>query len=569
MPRKYIRKQGSRLYQDYTDETLHKAVEAVKGGLSTRKAEKKFGVPRRTLGYKVKGEHASPVGRPTVLASEEEHCFKQHILAMSEYGFPLDTLDLRMAVKVYLDKKGVNVKQFANNCPGQEWCYSFLKRHKDLTQRFSCNIKKKRAAISEETIRSYLSNLEKEVDGVPPSNIFNYDETNLTDDPGNKKIITKRGMKYPERVMNSSKASISLMYCGTASGVLLPPYVVYKAEHLWDSWCQGGPKGTRYNRTKSGWFDAVSFNDWFFSLALPTMKKLDGKKVLIGDNLSSHINPDVIKACEENNIVFVCLPPNSTHLTQPLDIAFFRPMKLKWRTLLSNWKRGEAARTRSVMPKDVFPRQLKELHAALAETAGTNLKSGFRKAGIVPLQAEPILQRLPSKTSVDTSLVEETFMDALSALRSESCVEPKQKRKKVNVSPGKSITNLDLAASPAAEQDEPLSDEIDDMIEADEHEQEHDQSSEEIEELFKEDWVIVDYEGSNFPGIVKEVKIGGVEVSVMKKNNGVGWKWPSRVDQILYTYCDVVQKLPAEAVQPFNSRGIFTIASASLGAWGI
>ena len=234
-----------------------------------------------------------------------------------------------MTVRAFLDKKGVKVVQFVNNFPGLDWCYSFLKRNKDLTQRFACNIKTKRAAISEETIRSYISNLEKEIDGVPPSNIFNYDETNLTDDPGNKRIITKRGVKYPERVMNSSKASISLMYCGSASRSLLPPYIVYKAENLWDSWCGGDPRGTRYNRTKSGWFDANCFNDWFFSIALPTMKKLDGKKVLIGDNLSSHMNPDVVKACEENNIVFICLPPNSTHLMQPLDIAFFRAMKLK------------------------------------------------------------------------------------------------------------------------------------------------------------------------------------------------------------------------------------------------
>ena len=118
----------------------------------------------------------------------------------------------------------------------------------------------------------YISNLEKEVEGVPPSNILNYDETNLTDDPGNKKFLTKQGSKYPERVLNTSKSSISLMYCGTALGSLLPPYVVYKAENLWDSWCTGGPKGTRYNRSKSGWFDVQCFHNWFFSIALPNIK---------------------------------------------------------------------------------------------------------------------------------------------------------------------------------------------------------------------------------------------------------------------------------------------------------
>ena len=44
-----------------------------------------------------------------------------------------------------------------------------------------------------------------------------------------------------------AKASMSLMYCKTAPGVLLPTQVVYKAKHLWEGWCNGGPKGTRFN----------------------------------------------------------------------------------------------------------------------------------------------------------------------------------------------------------------------------------------------------------------------------------------------------------------------------------
>jgi hypothetical protein len=88
-------------------------------------------------------------------------------------------------------------------------------------------------------------------------------------DPGKAKIITRRGCKHPERILDSSKSSVSVMFAGTASGYLLPPYVVYKAEKLYDSWTVGGPKGTRYNRSKSGWFDGVLFEDWFNKLILP------------------------------------------------------------------------------------------------------------------------------------------------------------------------------------------------------------------------------------------------------------------------------------------------------------
>jgi hypothetical protein len=46
------------------------------------------------------------------------------------------------------------------------------------------------------------------------------------------------------------------------------------------------------------------------------------------------LSPEVIKLSEKYNIDFIFLPPNSTHITQPLDVAFFRPLKGSWRALL-------------------------------------------------------------------------------------------------------------------------------------------------------------------------------------------------------------------------------------------
>ncbi len=55
---------------------------------------------------------------------------------------------------------------------------------------------------------------------------------------------------------------------------------------------------------KSGWFGGPTFEMWFFDVALPILRKLDGKKLLLGDNLASHISPSVIKACKKHNIQF-------------------------------------------------------------------------------------------------------------------------------------------------------------------------------------------------------------------------------------------------------------------------
>ncbi len=53
------------------------------------------------------------------------------------------------------------------------------------------------------------------------------------------------------------------MMAYVASGDMLPPYAMYKSNCLWSTWLIDSIHGARYNRTKSGWFDAASFEDWF------------------------------------------------------------------------------------------------------------------------------------------------------------------------------------------------------------------------------------------------------------------------------------------------------------------
>ena len=55
----------------------------------------------------------------------------------------------------------------------------------------------------------------------------------------------------------------------------------------------------------------------------------------------------------------VFLPRNSTDLTQPLDVAFFRPLKEAWRNILFKWKKGDGRKEASI-PKSIFPSLLKK-----------------------------------------------------------------------------------------------------------------------------------------------------------------------------------------------------------------
>ncbi|KAG5872192.1 hypothetical protein JTB14_026243 [Gonioctena quinquepunctata] len=147
--------------------------------------------------------------------------------------------------------------------------------------------------------------------------IINYDETNLTDDPGQVEVVVLRGVKRAFTVMDNSISSTSLMFAVTASGRRLPPYIVYKAKNVYPEWLLGEPANCFNDRSRTGWFDNVIFEDWYFKVVIPYFRYRGGKMAIIGDDLASHLSTKIIEECESNDIMFIFLPPNSTHVCQP------------------------------------------------------------------------------------------------------------------------------------------------------------------------------------------------------------------------------------------------------------
>lgn len=55
--------------------------------------------------------------------------------------------------------------------------------------------------------------------------------------------------------------------------------------------------------------------------------------VLILDNHESHLTLKLIRKAREEQIELYGLPPHTTHITQPLDVCLFRPLKAKFSEL--------------------------------------------------------------------------------------------------------------------------------------------------------------------------------------------------------------------------------------------
>lgn len=299
--------------------------------------------------------------------------------------------------------------------------------------------------------------------------------------------------------------------------------------------------------------------------------------MIIGDNLSSHLTISVALMCEEHDIQFCFLPSNSSHMTQPLDVAFFRPMKIAWRKIIQNWKKGPG-RKKATIPKEEFPWLLKELTNQLDQNRVNNLKAGFKKCGIVPLNVQKVLDRLPKEKNLgnqankaeEEAAVDDAFVQILKEMRYDS-VPQIRKRKKINVSPGKSIKGADFESS--EDQDERTDINVSkrknscvkqEVISLDEQPgcsfsgesnaqnpctEFRQQSTKKLKSipkydmnLIEGDFVLFEYEGEIFPGQVALVKDTGCEIRAMKKS-GLNWKWPKEENKLFYLNKDIKEKI--------------------------
>ncbi|CAF4491542.1 unnamed protein product, partial [Didymodactylos carnosus] len=100
----------------------------------------------------------------------------------------------------------------------------------------------------------------------------------------------------------------------------------------------------------------------------------------------SHQSVRTIELAIENDVLLLCIPPHSTHVLQPLDVIFFKPIKQKYREILSEYYR--TSRYKNVT-KDIFPTLLKKLFNSSA-VRKVNIIKGFMNTGIYPLDRTSI-----------------------------------------------------------------------------------------------------------------------------------------------------------------------------------
>ncbi|KAJ3453624.1 hypothetical protein MRS44_017871 [Fusarium solani] len=291
--------------------------------------------------------------RTQKLSPLQEKVLANYLLEEEAAGRGLSRRDIREIAQEIYDPESEDITI------GKTWPDRFLERNPDIKLKPSTPIEAARAKeAAPERIQCFSSDLEREIEekNVPPDPIYNVDEHGLTEGK------TKAGKVFGDALTRRSFVSqsdnrtwVSVLETANAVGRRTKPR----------GFCR---KRSHHEPIPGGFWSSMDFMVIFL---------LDSDSELHFIEFSLSTYP----------------PPHSSHITQPLDVSVFGPLKRAFEDLM---RKCASFTTASPIAKQRFI----EAYKIASEKAITekNIRHGFLAAGIWPIDVEkPLSQALTTE----------------------------------------------------------------------------------------------------------------------------------------------------------------------------
>jgi hypothetical protein len=279
----------------------------------------------------------------------------------------------------------------------------FLARHEDIEKHWSNSYQPSRAnACTKERLGRFYDQLKEVYDKYQLNEhcIFNMDECGIYLDYGNLAVIVRKGDHQARDTGGGSKEIITVVSCCCADGSYLRPTYIFKGVNINSAWFHENVAEASISTSDTGWNNCVIGCSWLEHVFLPHRQNLRNSQpesggasnsfkwiMLIVDGHVSHLSFRFLCLCKEHDILLLCLPTHTSHLTQPLDVSIFGPFGKKWTRAFADFGNRTGG---VIMTKDDFPRTCGE--AYIASHTPENSISGFRKSGMWPYNREAIAE---------------------------------------------------------------------------------------------------------------------------------------------------------------------------------
>nr|CCA14821.1 PREDICTED: similar to ENSANGP00000028549 putative [Albugo laibachii Nc14] len=197
-------------------------------------------------------------------------------------------------------------------------------------------------------------------------------ETGFGQKTKSRKVIAVCGPKNVWTKCIDMSFHLALVACVSASGSCLPPLFLLPGQCLnRDMLSKCSVPGATVTVAPKALTNQATFVfvKWLEHFAANVPSCVIQPLLLIYDGFASHYSKRIVEKAIEMKIILLLLPPNSTHILQPLDVSVFKPFKTSLRHSMD----------RFMIDEDV---------SSLTKKQAISLASSAWKNGVL---AEPVL----------------------------------------------------------------------------------------------------------------------------------------------------------------------------------
>ena len=320
---------------------LEAAIHAVQSdGVSQRKAAQEHGVSPSTLRHRMAGrrsrsEYAQDLQK--LCAGFEDSLAEWVDDLASRYLPPPPRIIKEEALRLLRLQTGSD-----NVSLDDHWCQAFLRRHERLRRTMSNTGSNARLqACNKDTANAYFDRLEASLGahGIHTDLLFNMDETGFTIGSKARQIVYTSAQNNPRglhAVLKEMKHLTVVECVSRAYPEAIPPLFLIAGKNIIHGMMPRQPGPLYHARIRTGpsaWMNAEGCLDWLRHCFIPGANTLrqEGQWVgLLLDGLRAHWTADMLRLAQDNRVLLMGFPPNTTSELQPLDVGIFNHIKAAW-----------------------------------------------------------------------------------------------------------------------------------------------------------------------------------------------------------------------------------------------
>ena len=237
--------------------------------------------------------------------------------------------------------------------------------------------------------------------GIQDCDFYNFDETGFTMGMIQAIMVVtgsdRRGRA--KSVQPGNREWSTAICCVNGEGWSLPPFLLLQGAYHLAHWYSETdlPDDWTVRTTSNGWTNNEIALEWTKHFDKHTKLRSKGVyRMLVLDGHGSHLSAEFETYCKDHNIITLCLPAHSSHITQALDVGCFGPLKRAYGREINAFVKAHINHISKVEFLIAFKAAYK---ASMTES---NIKAGFRGAGLVPFDPQAVISKLDVKLRTPT-----------------------------------------------------------------------------------------------------------------------------------------------------------------------